>query len=101
MCRPRVEFLPNLKGKSDQEGEVTLQTKKTDCGIFPYAREVVIKYFDHTWPPLPILDLESRVGYVQHHSEKAQRSVESKGSPSVNQTYALKPITVPGFPIFR
>ena len=70
MCRPRVEFLPNSEVKSDQGVGVTPKTK-ADCGILPYARKVMIKYFDHAWSPLPIFDLESRVGYVQHHPEKA------------------------------
>ena len=61
----------------------------------------MIKYFDHAWPPLPILDLESGVGYIQHHSEKPQRAVESRGDTSANRAQGVELITVPGFPIFR
>ena len=63
--RPCVNCKPNFfliqRVKSDQENRVTPKTKKTDCGILPYAREVMNKYFDHVWSPLPIFDLESRV----------------------------------------
>jgi len=87
--RPCVDRKSNFfliqKVNSDQESKVTPKSEKTDCGILPYARKVMIKYFDHTWPPLPIFDLESRVGYIQHHSEKPQRAVESGRDATLNQ----------------
>lgn len=84
--RPCVDRESNFfliqRVKSDQESRVTPKTKETDCGILPYAREVMNKYFDHVWSPLPIFDLESGVFYIQYHSEKSQRAVKPGGSIS-------------------